>query len=100
MFCSALRFIQYSMLRGISAQWLVNTRNFCLSIEVWNKVKNNKGFMNGGTIPRFHTSEKCRTKKEVKKLWISSPLSQGLDDRALPYLKVWTRQCRYITTTK
>ena len=33
MFCSALRFIQYSMLRGISAQSLVNTRNFCLSID-------------------------------------------------------------------
>ena len=33
MFCSALRFIQYSMLRGISAQSLVNTRNFCFSID-------------------------------------------------------------------
>ena len=28
------------------------------------------------TIPHFHTSEKCRTKWEVKKLWISWP---GLD---------------------
>ena len=33
MFCSALRFIQHSMLRNISAQSLVNTRIFCLSID-------------------------------------------------------------------
>ena len=50
MFCSALRFIQYSMLLGISAQSLVNTRNFCLRIEVWNKVKNHRGLMNGGKV--------------------------------------------------
>ena len=50
MFCSALSFIQYSLLFGISAQSLVNTRNFCLRIEVWNKVKNDKGFINGGKV--------------------------------------------------
>ena len=68
MFCSALRFIQYSMLRGISAQWLVNTRNFFLSIEVWNKVKNDKGFMNGRKVRQypyfvrlFHTSTPLRS---------------------------------------